>query len=106
MQQHAADLVAAEQMPLSLSVLYGHTQTVAVRIGGENHIGIHLGSKPECKFIGARIFRIRHFDRAEIRIRHLLFFHHSHIGQADLLQQPPYGYVSASMQRSIHNVEF
>ena len=105
MQQHAADLVAAQKVPFSLSVLDRDAQPVAVRIRCEDDAGADLRRLFEGQVVGSRIFRIRHLDRAEVRIRHFLFFDDSQVGQADFFQHPPDRNVSAAVQGRVNDIQ-
>ena len=105
MKKHAPDLVAAQHMPFAFSVLHGYAKPVTVRICREDDACADFRRFFESQVVCAGIFRIRHLDGAEVRIRHFLFLYNCQVGQADLLQQPAYRHIAAAVQRGINDVQ-
>ena len=101
MQQHAANLVARQQMENTFIVPDGHTQPVTVRVSGENHACPHLIGQLEGKGIGAGILRIRHLDGGEVGIRHFLFLDYRHVGNTDFFQDAADRHIAAAVQGGV-----
>ena len=65
-------------------VLYTHTQTVCIRIGGKNQICIDLFRQLQSQRKGLIRFRIRIAHSREIAVRKLLLFDYMDVGEAKL----------------------
>ena len=85
-QQHAADLVAGQQLPVAIAGLDGDAQTVAVGVSGENDLRADFIRQLDGKDERAGVFGVRHLDGGEVRVRQLLLLDDGDVADADFAQ--------------------
>ena len=83
LQQDTTNLVTGQEMEYAVMSTNGHTQTVAVRIGSKNDIGMHFVSQLLGQNKRGRILGIRHLEGCEIRIGQFLLGNDRNLGDSN-----------------------
>ena len=105
MQQHAADLVAGQQLPVAIAGLDGDAQTVAVGVGGENDLRADFIRQLDGKNERAGVFRVRHLDGGKIRVRQLLLLDDGDVADADFAQDAANRHVARTVDGRVDDGE-
>ncbi len=105
-QQQHADLVAAEQLELAgLCVLHSNANTVAVRVGGQQQVRLHLFAQLQALLQRFPNFRVRVGAGGEVAVRHLLLLNDGHVLDADAVEDGGDAASAGAVERGVNNAE-
>ena len=101
--QHRAGLIAVQGAESALSVRNLNRHAVAVRVGGDQHLGLHFFSELLSQSEALRVLRVRVPDGGEFRIRVFLFGNDAEARVAFLLRELLHGDAARAVQGRVHH---
>ena len=98
-------MVAIDENPLAVAVLASHTNSVGVRVGSHQNVGIELLCIAQTERQSFCYFWVRTVYGREIAVFHHLFLYAMNVCESPIAQCSWYHNATCTVQRSVNNAE-